>query len=280
MRVYSKRSAVEAFYYLMAADGVINTEEINRMDEIGQELDPETYDVYRDDIVSAYSQQMGTMFDDEDLYDVIAEGVDKALARPVIEEDGCVFSRLLIWNMLVIALQDAVFHPNERRLIKHVARISGVEKSVYLEMEQLIHSSSAIDRQLEVLSGSDRPYSEIHPMVQELMHRREVICNEAKNIIEDETNEVSIEALHFEPNAIDKMRGKVVEAVTPVAAAVGDTASKFFSGTREKLEKALNPVTDGVSKKADGLLSSLKKKKAKNEGKGVKRTGDEQEGEE
>ncbi len=261
MRLYSRRGAIETFYYLMSADSRIDAEEIEKINEIGHEVDPENFENYRGEIETTYEMQMETLFDQEDFYDVIAEGVDKALAREPEGDGTGVSSRLLVWNMMVIAMIDGVYHSNERRLIKHVARISGVEKSVFLEMEQLIRANSAVDSELKMLSESDRPYSEIKIIVAEVEHRREVILAEAKALIADELDDDKIEILSFEPDMLERARDKVVDTVTPVAAKVSDEATRLFVDTKEKFGKVISPAAVNATRQAEKWLTGLKGKK-------------------
>ncbi len=63
---------------------------------------------------------------------------DDALRCNVKVQTQGVGVRLLIWNMLVIAFINGECTKDEKRLIKHVVRVTKMDKSVFLEMEQLM----------------------------------------------------------------------------------------------------------------------------------------------
>lgn len=251
MRLFTKRGAVTAFYYLMAADGEIGAAELEKLDEIGRELDPEHYAEYRERIAEAYEQQIAAAFADDEPYDLLSEGVDRALAEVPADDEEGVTPRLLLWDMLVMAGADGQFHPLERRLIKHVARISSIEKSVFLEMEQLIQTGNAIAKELAWLSASERPYAEVRPMVEELQKRQQMILTEAKTLIEDEAAQ-RVEALTYKPDLIDTAK----EKLRPVATEIGDKTAQAVSSAKEKL----TPVASELGEKAGKAFGEAKDK--------------------
>ena len=48
MKLYSRKSAMAVFYYLMAIDEKVSTDELEKYNEIGAEIDPESFSDYRD----------------------------------------------------------------------------------------------------------------------------------------------------------------------------------------------------------------------------------------
>ena len=131
--VFEKKKALSVFYYLVAVDGNVTDSEMETYTSVCKELDPTFFDLYKEEIASNYCDQIQTMIEDEDFYDVIAEGVDKVLADTL--EDGAdgISSRLLLWNLLVVAYSDGEYSADERRLIKHIVRTKGIEKGIFLE---------------------------------------------------------------------------------------------------------------------------------------------------
>lgn len=253
MRRFTKRGAVTAFYFLMGADGSIGVEELEKLAEIGVELDPTGFSEYRDLLSKEYDARIATAYEPEDAYDVLLEGVDSALSVEPDKGDEGVLPRLLLWDMLVIANCDGEYHANERRLIKHIARSSGVEKSVFLEMEQLIQSNDAIEREITWLSQSDRPYSEIRPLITELEHRQAVLLEEAKALIDDEALQ-PVEALTYRPDVIDAAKGIVSEKLAPVTAELGEKTAKVLTDTKERLA----PVSESIGKHTEKLWIGIK----------------------
>ena len=51
MKLYSRKSAMAVFYYLMAIDGKVSTDELEKYNEIGAEIDPESFSDYRDELI-------------------------------------------------------------------------------------------------------------------------------------------------------------------------------------------------------------------------------------
>lgn len=229
MKYYSVKSAVAVFFYLMSVDGQIAENELKKLDEIGAEIDAEKYMSYRDDIIERCENQKLLVIDNEDYYDVISEGVDKELYAEISDDEDVIASRLLIWDLLVISYSDDEYHHDERRLIKHIVRISGIPTNVFLEMELVIRSAAEVENERKRLSTSDRPYSEIAPVIEELDRRVAYISESAKNLIDDEILTPSVEALEIKPTVFDQ----VEKAVAPVG---------------EQIKKTMEPVTSGVAK--------------------------------
>lgn len=229
MKLISVKNAVAIFYYLMSVDNVITEVELQKLDEIGAEIDAEKYMSYRDDIIERCENQKLLVIDNEDYYDVISEGVDKELYADISDDEGVIASRLLIWDLLVISYSDDEYHHDERRLIKHIVRISGIPTSVFLEMELLIRSAAEVENERKRLSTSDRPYSEIAPVIEELDRRVAYISESAKNLIDDEILTPSVEALEIKPTVFDQ----VEKAVAPVG---------------EQIKEKMEPVTSGIAK--------------------------------
>ena len=144
MILFEKKAAIKAFYYLMAVDGTIAADEVACFDEIGNELDPIEFPKYRDEVIDEYEQQIKTIIDDEDYYEVILEGVDKALSAQIDTAENGVSVRLLVWNMLVIAFSNKNYSSFERKLIKHIVRVWNMDRTVFLEMEQIIKTHADI----------------------------------------------------------------------------------------------------------------------------------------
>ena len=239
MKLISVKNAVAIFYYLMSVDNVITEVELQKLDEIGAEIDAEKYMSYRDDIIERCENQKLLVIDNEDYYDVISEGVDKELYADISDDEDVIASRLLIWNLLVISYSDDEYHHDERRLIKHIVRISGIPTSVFLEMELLIRSAAEVENERKRLSTSDRPYSEIAPVIEELDRRVAYISESAKNLIDDEILTPSVEALEIKPTVFDQ----VEKAVAPVG---------------EQIKEKMQPVTSGIAKAVSPVGETVK----------------------
>lgn len=236
--MFTKRAAVEAFYYLMAADGEVTDDELTCFNGIGLELDPDNFYAYRDDAISLCELQMDNLIDEDDYYDVVAEGLDISLNAVRESEEQMISPSLLVWDMLVIAFSNSSYSDYERRLIKHVVRICHIEKTVFLEMEQLIQTNLAIDNELNWLKSSDRPYSEVRPIVDELESRRLIILESANALIEDAQyttlSKLTIPQNKFLADTKEKIEG----AITPVASEISERTGRFVESAKAKLNKA------------------------------------------
>ena len=126
----NKRAAIKIFCYLMAADGAATADEQECFQTIGAELDPDGFCEYREQIVEEVDQQLHSGMEEEDSYELLLEGIDQELAAPAEGKAG-IGIRLLVWDLLTIAFSNADYASVERRLIKHVVRVTGMEYSVF-----------------------------------------------------------------------------------------------------------------------------------------------------
>ncbi len=256
-RVISKNGALKAFYYLMAVDGDASVE-LERFDEIGSEFMKEEFSDNRQPIIDDCETQINTASIGDDRYDIIQEGLDKALNETTSNVEDGVMPRLLIWDMLSIAYFDDNYTDAEKRLIAHVARILEVEKDVLIEMEHLMKTADAVVRELETLNSSNRPYSEIRPIVDEIEKRKLTITRAAEELIADDftldTGE-STQKSDNSNNMFSEAGKKISESLTPVADQVGDFAKKSLSDAKELVDKIdTKELTEGAEK----LFSKIK----------------------
>ena len=238
--VVEKKSAIMCFYYLIAVDNNILDIELDTFNSVSAEIDPENIESYKDSILEEYKAQIATVIDEEDYYDVISEGIDKYLIPTKDAVEG-VSSRLLLWNLLVVAFSDGDYSVMERRLIKHIVRVLNIEKDIFQEMEQLMKTNVAVTKEIDALESSDKPYNEIRPIVEEIEERRNVILNAAKTLIEDEIYEpvakVNMPEKKFIEDAkqtMDKIGSGVASAVSPIASNIGDNAKKLWGNIFKK----------------------------------------------
>ena len=233
MKKYAIKGAVAAFYYLAMADSNVTQEELEKFDEIGNTIDPEHFAQYREELIASCESQKDRMIDEEDYADVILEALDRSL-EPAEDEAG-VASRMLIWNMLVISMADEDYSQSERRLIKHLVRITETEKSVFLEMEQLINAYFAVQRERASLADSERPYKEMAPVMEQLNKREQELARIAQDLIADEEMLESIKAVEYEPDFVDKIGKGIAGAAAPVISDVGKAVGGFFENTFSKI---------------------------------------------
>ena len=236
MRIFETRSSLKIFYFLIAIDGNIDESEQGFFREIGLKLDPGHFNDYSGDIEKEC--EMVLLNDEDDRYDIILESVDDELTHKAGSEDQGLTPRLLVWDLIAAAFSNGYYDASEKRLILHVARKTGVEKSVVLEMEQMMKTSDAVRDELNLIQGSGRPYNEVRPVVDELESRLEVIRKSAEHLIEDEVD--ADNPYEYKPDFFDKTRSKLDKSVKPVTDKIG-AAVKPVS---EKVGQAVKPVAD------------------------------------
>ena len=83
MKYFDSRSAIKALYYLIAIDGEITPDELVKLDEVGNEIDPESYLQYRDEVFaecnSVIERYQGSPEFEEILQDLEQKNVQKLL---------------------------------------------------------------------------------------------------------------------------------------------------------------------------------------------------------
>ncbi|MBR1481411.1 MAG: TerB family tellurite resistance protein [Ruminococcus sp.] len=270
MKMIPIKNAVAIFYYMMSVDGTKTETELQKVDEIGVQIDVENYIDYRDEMMERCEKQKESVIDEEDFYDVISEGVDKELYADISEDEMVIASRLLIWNLLVVAYSDDEYHREERRLIKHIVRVSGMPTSVFLEMEQLIRALNEVENERKWLETSERPYREIAPIIAELDKRIAFIAESAKNLIADETMAPFIEASDIMPDVSDReeeavalVSEKIEETSEPAAADDSQAVAPAKEGdgeTFDDVKTAVSEFATGIGKSIGGFFGGFGKK--------------------
>ena len=180
--VLSTKCALQVIYYLMSVDGEISAEEEERFSELGNSLDP-AFSSAVQDITDECRKQIAKVIDPEDLYEVVKEGVDKAISSSEPTDDSFITPRLLLWDLLTIANIDENYDESERNLIKFIVRRLGVYNAVFLEMESTVLALADIEREIEWIKTTDRPYLVIEGMVNELEDRKQVLFTGVKDLI-------------------------------------------------------------------------------------------------
>ena len=251
MLLIDKKSAVRIFYYLMAVDDTIAQSEMDRLQSIGNEIDPDNFPKYKDALFEECENAVRSA-DGEYLYDVILEHCDDALNVKADSLEEGIPSRMLVWDLLVMSLADGEYGKIEKRLITHIVRKCDVDQSIFLEMEQLIKTEIAIDAELEALNESALPYKEIKPIVDETEVRRNNITRCVKELIFDELL-VSVQTLEVKEDFVDKAKNKV----DPLLQQAGEKTSELLNKAKEKTA----PAAEKVGKMFGGLKDKLIKGK-------------------
>lgn len=237
MRIHETRSVIKIFYYLLAIDGTIDDVELGHFRSIGLSMDPINFMDYCDEIENECKKL--TINADEEQYDLIAEGVDEALTHEAKNDDQGITPRLLVWDLFAAAFCNEEYAESEKRLINHIARKTGVDKSIVLEMEQMMKTLTSIQNEINWAQQTNRPYPEIRPIVDELEKRQAVISEAAEYLIADEID--ADNPYEYKPDFFDKTKSQIDATVVPAAQNVGNAAKKTalsaFRGISKKYEE-------------------------------------------
>ena len=178
----STREAMKVIYYLMSVDGEILHGEEEKFDEIGEELIPNFSDV-KEDILSECKKCIDKVIDPEDYKDVLREGVEEALSSNPGKDETVISAKLLVWNLLAIAHSDEAYAEDERSLVKYVVRKCDIDRTIFLEMESSMFTLLDLEKELEWIKTTDKPYLVIEEMVNEINKRKEVIHQSVIDLI-------------------------------------------------------------------------------------------------
>ncbi|MCQ2513290.1 MAG: hypothetical protein MJ092_07920 [Lachnospiraceae bacterium] len=230
MIAFEKRSAMKIFYYLMSVDGIVSSEEQTFFNEIGASIDPEGFSLYSDTIIDECIAQMKSVFPEDTPYELISEGVDDAIFNHLTSIDDGVTPLHMIWNLLVMAFRDGEYADLEKQLIRHIVRVLKVERSKYTELEQYIKTTTSLEKELEELEQSNRPYQEVKPAAEAMKERMSVIVHCVEELIQDE---------RFVPiEKIDVPNNVVAEGLKSLS----DKSGQLFGATKEVLGSSAIPV--------------------------------------
>ena len=194
--VFSVHDALRIMYCMILIDGNVSEEEEEKFCEIGLACDQD-FDACKkqlidecNGVVQSESAQ-GIDFvsiasvDSEEYYDQIHDYVGDLIKEENFYQTEGVRAKWLIWNLLAIAYSEGDYSTNERRLMRYIAKKSGVDNTVLLEMEHTFSTLIAIEKEEEWLKSSDRPYKVIEERVVELSNRKNAIMQGINALISD-----------------------------------------------------------------------------------------------
>lgn len=194
--VFSVRDSLRIMYCLMLIDGTVSEEEEAKYNEIGLACDQD-FDSCKQQLIDECNGAVqsetaqGVEFvsvesvDSEEYYDQIHDYVGDLIKEENFYQTEGVRAKGLIWNLLVIAYSEGDYSTNERRLMRYIAKKSGVDNTILLEMEHTFSTLIAIEKEEEWLKSSDRPYKVIEDRVVELSNRKDTIMQGIKALISD-----------------------------------------------------------------------------------------------
>ena len=183
MKMIKKQNALKICYYLMAADGLIVDDERTKFDELGNLLD-ETYPTYKDQLLWECKQN-GLFSEDRERVFLLMDYVEREMKEGITDNitDDTIPGRLLIWNMLTIALCDRDYEEGERRLIENAVRKLEVEEADFHEMEQTLVAANAVERESRLISENEAGNEDAKLQLKNLKERGQVIAANARDLM-------------------------------------------------------------------------------------------------
>ncbi len=259
MNLITKESAFKIFYYIIAADGMITDEETEKLNEIGLQLFGDGYPVVQNTLMTDCEAKTIGIFDDPDeSFDILSDCIEEALNNTTKEADDGIPSRLLIWNLLLIAHSDGDFARNEQRFINKINRKMNLGDSVLFEMEQYINTVQVLENELDKLKDSMEPYKTVRPVVDELEKRLMTIKTAALSLIEDEVLN-SVEKLTIQDDVIDKAQSIIKAKTDPMMKKVNEQKEKMFDDVKKAAAPAAAEAGKKIGKAFMGFGSKLMK---------------------
>ena len=166
----------------MAADGDIKDVELESFDSISLSLDHDFLSI-KEQLIKECSESLNKAIDNDDYYEALKEAVDAALLQSERTNDTFITPKLLLWNLLSITYSDKKYQESERKLLKYIVRKLNINKADFLEMESSMLTYMDIQKEIDWIKTTDRPYLTIETMVNELTTRQNVIFESIKDLI-------------------------------------------------------------------------------------------------
>ena len=175
-------NAIKTIYFLMAADGDIKDVELESFDSISLSLDHDFLSI-KEQLIKECSESLNKAIDNDDYYESLKVAVDAALLQSERTNDTFITPKLLLWNLLSITYSDKKYQESERKLLKYIVRKLNINKADFLEMESSMLTYMDIQKEIDWIKTTDRPYLTIETMVNELTTRQNVIFESIKDLI-------------------------------------------------------------------------------------------------
>ncbi len=180
----SAENALKIMYLMMACDNTVNREESDKFDLIARDMLQDRYNE-KEQIVLWCNKVIGSVEEKEDYYDTIRDGIAKVMQDAMSTNDGIIDSKILLWNLVVIAYSDGDYSVEEGKILRFVAKTMGIDKAFIPEMESSIQAIQAIEIEEKFLKSSDRRYEKIELELNELADRKDTIMQGIQALILD-----------------------------------------------------------------------------------------------
>ena len=182
MKVIRKRSALKILYYMMAADGIITDTERSTFDQLARLID-DRYDSYRNDILWECRNIALTTPEGDPVFALLNMTARETSDLSDVMTEDMIPGRLLVWNMLAIALCDKDYADGERRLIDEVRRKLELDEKDFLKMERTMQAEAAVGRQIAFLQEKIAENPDLRPQLKNLKERQSIIAANARDLM-------------------------------------------------------------------------------------------------
>ncbi len=177
----SVENALKIIYCLMAVDGDIHENEIERLTLIGEGF-AEGFTQVKNALVEECQKRINVESGVREYYEAIEHIVDDLL-KPETQGKYLMNPRLFLWDMLTIVYSDDNYDKNEKKLISHIVKAMEIEEDVFLEMENSMATVMDIEKEIKWIKTTDRPYLKIEATVNELEDRKNTILESIMELL-------------------------------------------------------------------------------------------------
>ena len=180
----SASDALRLFYYLMAADGELSEDELELFYGLSAEFDLESEGYVAQVVSECEAELLRHPSSISPLISAMtcADGVLFQLQR-LEEGETPVVPRLVIWNLLAIALADGSYGDAEREYITHINTHFGVDEVILSEMEGSVLATLDLDREIAWIKTTNDSYLAIEQTVIELERRKAAVVEGIQSLI-------------------------------------------------------------------------------------------------
>ena len=178
----SADNAVLIFYILMNADGVMSPEEEVQFNLLAEALMP-AYSENRETIIEKCDQVIKKTQEADNKSEAMQSLLEAIVSGEQNIDFGIVGGKLLIWDMLTIAYADNNFSDEEKDLMAFIINSFGIKQEDFVEMVNCQETMLDLEREIEWLKDSDKPYRTIEDMIAEIRSRQDVIKMEIESLV-------------------------------------------------------------------------------------------------
>ena len=181
---FRPEDAIHIILNLIAVDGKITQIEIDRFHEIGLALD-KNFSSYESKLIEEEQALLSQIAgDEEELYATLLDNVGKIIHADQNSQAG-IGARKLLWDLLTVAYSNENYADYEKKMIRYIAKGSGVDYPIVLEMEQTLRTLLVIQEEENWLKSTDRLYSIVAERLEALEVRKGAIMNGVYALMED-----------------------------------------------------------------------------------------------